>query len=292
MMFIIRLWREIYSYWFELIYIFKVISGCRMGITLVKREPPVIVSLATIPERIKKVHLCVETLLRQSVKPDKIILYIDESDREKITPSLKKQQERGLCIKFCKNIGPYGKFFYALKEFPKSIIVTADDDVFYPACWLKKLYYAYIKDPRYIYCWRAHLITRSNDGKLESYNNWIIGAPGVQGPSFFLCATGVSGVLYPPQSLPQEVLNEEVFMNICSTNDDIWLKAMSILNGIQVKKVEMNSKHFPLIRKSQIKNLWYYNTQQGGNDRTIQLVFSRYNLLNNLSTKKGKGNKY
>jgi len=45
------------------------------GIALTKRNPPLIVSLTTTPERLYKVHLCIE-LLRQSCKPDYLMLWI------------------------------------------------------------------------------------------------------------------------------------------------------------------------------------------------------------------------
>ena len=48
--------------------------------------------------------------------------------------------KNGLEIRFVKDIGSYTKAIYAFKEFSESIIVTADDDIFYPKDWLKKLY--------------------------------------------------------------------------------------------------------------------------------------------------------
>src|SRR5690606_41001035 len=44
-----------------------------------KTDKKIIVSLTTFPARIKRVWLVVECLMRQSIKPDIIILYLAES---------------------------------------------------------------------------------------------------------------------------------------------------------------------------------------------------------------------
>ena len=48
----------------------------RNGINQVKRKENIIVSLTSYPKRIGTVWLTIETLLRQSVKPDEIILWL------------------------------------------------------------------------------------------------------------------------------------------------------------------------------------------------------------------------
>jgi len=202
----------------------------RVGVTQAKRNPPLTVSLTTIPERIHKVHLCIESLLRQSCKPDYLILWVSIPE-EKVPKKLARLKQRGLQIKFCKDIRSYKKNIYTLKENPQSIIVTADDDVFYPKDWLKQLYDAYQREPQYIHCFRAHLMIKDSDGKLKKYKEWNTLDSGIQGPSLHLFPNGMCGVLYPPHSLSEEVLNEEVFMRLSPYHDDAWLKAMSLLKG-------------------------------------------------------------
>ena len=45
----------------------------RVGIKKIKREQKIIVSLTTFPKRIDSVWITIETLLRQTVKPDEAI---------------------------------------------------------------------------------------------------------------------------------------------------------------------------------------------------------------------------
>jgi hypothetical protein len=250
----------------------------RIGVTQSKRNPPLIVSLTTIPERMHKVHLCIESLLRQSCKPDYLMLWVSISE-DKVPKRLDRLKKRGLQIKFCKDIRSHRKIFYTLKENPQSIIVTADDDVFYPKNWLKQLYDAYLKEPQYIHCHRAHLMIKNSDGKLKQYREWLRLSPGIQGPSLLLFPTGVGGVLYPPHSLHEEALNEDVFIRLTPYCDDTWQKAMSLLNGTQCKKVSPFFSYYIQIRGVSKKSLMKI-TSDGKKDEQIRAVFEYYNLYN------------
>jgi hypothetical protein len=154
--------------------------------------------------------------------------------------------------------------------------------VLYPQHWLKRLYEAHRKEPGYVYCHRAHLIEKGADGKLKYYHEWSWCSPGVKGPSHHLFPTGVGGVLYPPGSLHTEVLNHELFLRICPTADDVWLKAMSLLNDVACKKVASSSMRIYNIRGVQKNNLWSINTARSDaisrNDQQIQAVFTHYDL--------------
>ena len=76
---------------------------------------------------------------------------------------------------------------------------------------------------------RAHLITFSDNGEIESYSNWKREFAEVGIPSMALCATGVGGVLYPPGIMHEELFNKERIEKLCICADDLWLKVMQIL---------------------------------------------------------------
>ena len=257
----------------------------RKGIITGRREFPVIVSLTTIPQRIHRVHICLESLLRQSLKPDRLILWIAETDWDKIEDlpaSILRFKKRGLTIKFCKDIRSFKKIIYTLKEYPKSRIVTADDDILYSCNWLRELVEAHEKEPEYIHCQRAHLITSSH-GKINPWKRWNHLCKGFKGPSLRLFPTGSGGVLYEPRFLHREVFKEEVFMKICPTGDDIWLKAMSLLNRIPCKKVHSSSRRYPLISDT-IRSALSANQNTAENyQRQITAVFEYYDLYKSLA---------
>lgn len=259
----------------------------RIGVTRDKREPELIVSLTTIPERIGKVHLCLDSLLRQSVKPDRLILWLSESDdpdrqrvaKDALPESLTRLQRRGLEIRWCRDIRSFRKIIPTMRTFPDALIVTADDDIFYPRHWLKKLYEAYLREPQYIHCHRAHLIRYDAENQPLPYRQWEFLAQGSRGPSLDVVPTGVGGILYAPGQLHPEVLNEDVFLELCPKADDVWLKAMSLLNGVPCKKVARKTFYMHEIRIPGNSTLCASNYEEDGNDHQIRAVFDRYKIL-------------
>lgn len=259
---------------------------CR-GLTLIKRSQEVVVSLTTIPERISKVHLCIETLLRQSIKPDRVILWLSETTdpaRPRLTSDniplkLRRLQDRGLQIRWCADIRSYRKIIPVLRYFPKALVVTADDDVFYPRKWLEQLYFSYLKEPQFIHCHRAHLVKYDIMGQALPYAQWELTAPGVVGPSLDLFPTGVGGVLYAPHHLSPEVVNEKVFLEICPFADDVWLRAMSLLNCVECKKVKSKAIAYTEILFKNSYALSQNNVNLNGNDTQIWSVGSRYRVF-------------
>lgn len=256
--------------------------GTESGINTEKRDIPLIISLTSIPERLDKIHLCLESLLRQSCKPDYLFLWISENVTD-IPHAIKKLEKRGLTIKFCKDIKSYTKIIYCLEENPNALVVTADDDIIYPPNWLEELYQAYQKEPGYVHCHRAHLIGKNADGSISGYKEWDFNTKHFSEASYFIFPTGVGGVLYAPGMLNGEVYNKELFIKICPTADDVWLKAMSLLNGIKCKKTG-SAINLVEIKGTQTKALWKQNTTDGAhkNDTQIKAVFEHYNLYQKL----------
>lgn len=182
----------------------------------------------------------IETILSQTLKADKVILWLADSEfpnREKDLPqNLMRLCKEGLQIKWTKDVKSYKKLIPAIKEFPEAIIVTADDDVYYVPDWLHNLYMAYLKRPGCVHCHRCTYFYLEN----EQFK-WIPG--GVKAypqASFLHKLVGIGGVLYPPHSLHTDVLDEEKFCKLAKTNDDIWFWFMAIRNNYRINVVENN----------------------------------------------------
>ncbi len=253
------------------------------GIESSRRDVPVIVSLTTIPERMHKVYLTVESLFLQSTKPDDTILWVSDRLTEKDIPrTLDRQRSRGLRIEFRRDIGPLTKIFYALREYGTSIIVTADDDHLYMKNWLKQLYDAYVENPEYIHCHRAYQMKKTGNGELAKYDDWELIERGARGPSLSLFPTGVGGVLYPPGSLHEEIRREDLLTELCPTADDIWLKAMSLLKGTPCKRVGDYTGRAVQMKGLEHKALKLDNIMDGKNDQQIDAVFSHFRLFEKL----------
>ena len=246
-------------------------------------EEEIIISLTTTERRLPKVHCAVESLLRQTFKPHRIILWVtDQLTGTDLSVPLLRQQQRGLEVRFRRDLRSFTKLLYALQEHPSALVVTADDDTLYPRGWLGQLHESYLARPALIHCQQARWISSCADGRLKPYLEWNSETPGPAGPAMRLLPMGVGGVLYPPGRLHSEVFNESVFLKICPTADDIWFKAMSLLNGVPCHKTTLEFQGYPTLRSTRQNGLSRSNLINGVYDRQIRDVFERYNLIGRL----------
>ena len=81
------------------------------GIIAKKRAVPFIVSVTTFPARINDVWISLDILLRQTVKPDEVILWLAEEQfpDKKLPQNLLNLQERGLTIRYCHDLRSHKK---------------------------------------------------------------------------------------------------------------------------------------------------------------------------------------
>ena len=185
--------------------------GKYSGINDIRRDVPLIVSLTSYEERFEDLTISIYSLLNQSIKPDRIILWLSDNLCLNDLPyDITRFIKNGLEIRFVKDIGSYTKAIYAFKEFSNSIIVTADDDIYYPKDWLSKLYYSFIANPKDISVHRAHRI-RFEDKKIAPYETWTKHVE-EENARFDNFLTGVGGVLYPPNCFSNEVLRKDIFL--------------------------------------------------------------------------------
>lgn len=202
-----------------------------------EREEQIIISLTTYPKRFQGLELCLKSLLLQTVKPDKIIVYLGkDSVQAPFLNEIFKYKKYGVdfFIDSDKNLRSHKKYYYAFQQYSDAVIITVDDDVIYPKDLVESLINVHNKYPTAICARRVHLMKRINDNELAPYNLWIDQYRKLKEPSHSLFATGNSGVLYPPHCLDQRVLTEDVFTNICFPADDIWLKCMAFVHNTPV----------------------------------------------------------
>ena len=258
------------------------------GITQESRNPRLIVSLTSFPERMYDIHYCLYSLLNQTIKPDAVVLWLAEEqfpNKEKDVPrEVLHLFQNGLTIKWCENIGSYKKLIPSLREYPNDIVVTADDDIYYPENWLALLYNSYVQEPTYIHCHRAHRIKFTNDGSVDKYDEWekeVVG--GIH--SFLNFSTGSGGCLYPQKSLYKDVVVQDLFMDLCPAADDVWFWAMAVLTGTKIKVINNNISSLTYInperelRLNQERTLSQLNVLENKNDEQINNVLNYYKEL-------------
>lgn len=263
----------------------KIANFNEMGITLKDTPQEIIVSLTSIPERMYDIHYCLYSLLNQSLKPNKLILWLAEDqfpNKEKDLPeTVLNLKKNGLEIKWSKNIKSYKKLIPALKEYPNSYIVTADDDIYYPNDWLKNLWEAHEKFPNSIIASRSRrMILDEGETIFKNYIEWDVSV-GERKASYFNFPTNGAGTLFYPNALSDEVLDEELFLRLCPSGDDVWFWAMAVLNKTKIYSIENSLDALCYVNISRELNLldemtlWDVN-QTGQNDIQLNNVLNRF----------------
>lgn len=225
------------------------ITPTSLGSNKKKGGPQVIVSLTSFPKRFHTLYLVIESLLRQTVMPDRIILYLTITqviDIDRLPSNLKKLQRRGLEIVLCPDeIRSHTKYFYAMQQNPDDIIITVDDDLFYRSDLIENLLKSMSENPGCVIAnWTKEIIP--GKGK---YTDWP-DKTGDTAKSKNYLILGVSGVLYPPHSLHPDVFNVENIRKLSLTADDIWLTAMLLKQGTEIVFSGYKYNHLPVYIKN------------------------------------------
>ena len=207
------------------------------------REDLVVVTLTTFPQRISEVHLAIGSILLQRFKPDAVELWLAREQfpggEGSLPRKLRRLERFGLSIRWCDDLRSYKKLLPALEAHPDAILVTADDDAFYPPEWLERLHAGHMERPSCVCCHRAHRIAFDDAGKRLPYMEWASEVSGVE-PSPLNFFTGVGGVLYPPGRLHPEVARHDLAGRLAPTADDVWFWAMAVRVGTAIHVVRDN----------------------------------------------------
>lgn len=222
-----------------------------------------VITLSSIPPRFPRLALTLETLLRQTVPAERIIVYLPKSYRrfpewDGVLPEVPKGVE---IRQVDEDFGPATKLLPALREFaPEQEILFCDDDMDYPRDWAA----AFLKQrqrrpddcitlcagivevmplrarknllkPRAIRIWRIFDMEQNLRLMVEAFGRRFLGWPHrFVGRRRCLIAghmdnfMGFGGVLVRPEFFDEDVFDipEEVW-----SVDDIWLSGIAMKNG-------------------------------------------------------------
>lgn len=256
-------------------------------------EKDVIISLTSFPQRMDELHYTLYSLLNQTIKPYKIILWLGREQFPNLNKDVPEKilhlQQNGLTIGWTKNLYSYTKLIPALKKYPDNIIVTADDDIYYEPDWLEKLIKTHKENKNCIICHRAHRVKLDKEN-LAPYKKWPKKIK-VCKASYLNFLTGVGGVLYPSGCLYKDVLNEELFTKLSPKADDVWFWAMAVLNKTKICIADNWVKRLTYINPERERGLTdevtlFSFNKKGGNDVQIRNVINHYpEILNILKEK-------
>lgn len=251
--------------------------------TTKQTEQQVIVSMTSFPAAIPYAEGAIKSLLKGSVLPDKLILYLTFSQfkESEIPESLRKLAENSPIFEirnYDRDIRSYRKLIPALIDFPSAVIVTVDDDVEYHRHMLRDLLKLHSQIPDAVLAHRAKRIKLGEPYRKWSKYHWNDFLFKRIYKSFLNLQTGVGGVLYPPHSLKQEMMDVELFTKLAPSTDDIWFWAAGVANGYPVIPVPFGRNKPRGLGKPKELSLKWTNFK-GGTDRnapTLNAILEHY----------------
>ena len=246
--------------------------------------PPLIISVASIEERLEMAYITLCSLMSQTRPADRVLLWLPDGIAE-LPRRFKILQNRGLEIKFTPEIGPYKKLLPTLKANPEAIIVTADDDMIYPSRWLENLERSYVSAPKNVHCYISRCMSVDSNDEFTPYLQWETLGERAQcadadRSSRYLLPVGAGGVLYPPGALHEDVARKDIFSRLCPYADDLWYKAMTLRNGVTVTQVHTSRPWFVEAHWSHNGGgtLMHYNWLHNGNSIQWRRLLKQYDL--------------
>lgn len=236
----------------------------------------IIVSFTSFPVRIDNVWKVVECMLRQSLRPKKVILWLSKEQfptTESIPVNLRERQNDIFEIRMVEDdIRSHKKYQYVCREFPDNPVVLIDDDIYYHTHFLKDLYNEFIIK-HCVICYYCFLISYDSEGNILPYNTWKeLECEKSDADNLFFGSGG--GVLFRPSMLFKDTTNIDLALRLTPMADDIWLNAMVRLGHQKIVKIK-SGLHLPITQKNNI-SLFSSNVSDGGNDVQISNIINYY----------------
>lgn len=246
----------------------------------------IIVSLTSFGHRVADtVPFTLLSLFRQTRMPNRIVLWLDKEhwNDENLPPLLNRLKESGLEICYCEDFKSYKKLIPSLKKFPDNPIIVVDDDSYYDKDLVKWLAEAYEQsDKRTIFA-TVGAIPEKRTGRYAPYSEWKDDRYADEKTDIAL--TGCGGAIYPPHIFDEEILNNDVFMALCPTADDLWFWVQSKRMGISMRLTPKHGYHLlrPVDKIEDFDvhnsdNLTRINVVQGKNNQQLEALLEYYKL--------------
>lgn len=227
-----EIWKKVCSYSLFAIVSFQVKCNRRVVTDNVKED--LIVSLTSFPGRIDKIWFPIESIVKQSVRPSKILLYLskEEFDNEHIDrlKFLRKYEKYGLEVVWVQdNLRSHKKYYYAMQSYKDDVIITIDDDVYYSSDTIQRLLNLHNMNNYAVCANITRKIAIDKDGFCD-YSKWdkfpdnkkYNGTP-------LLVAIGGGAILYPKAFRPDILFDVDTIRNCAFHADDLWLKAVELV---------------------------------------------------------------
>jgi len=245
-----------------------------------KRDETVTASLTSFPARIEYVHLAIKSLMLQSYKPDRIILWLanEQFPDHALPESLLELQKYGLEINWCDDLYGHKKYYYCIREQKKNeVVITFDDDILYPVDCIKRLMQKHREFPGCLVCERAQARKDAAKENQDNPGRWaVISDVGCVSPSYGLNPSPGGGCLIPYGAFYKDAYDEEKIRELAYKNDDLWYMFMAAENGTKIVKTRKYHKIFTLINGSQTVQMATENVVGNKNVTVMNTLAKHY----------------
>lgn len=207
------------------------------------------VNLTTTYQRLHLCKISLLSLVMQTMKPDKINLWVsadpylsdlgikDRSVLEDVIRSLPENYQSLVELKWVPNTGPYRKLLPILRESQdEDIIVTADDDIYYGDKWLATLLQSHLSSPDKVVAARVRLEKSNFFSARQSYVFWPLATKSVTLSDGYIITFG-GGAIFKRRTFNYRDIEDESYIHIAPTADDLWYSRLLIRNNVKVKVV-------------------------------------------------------
>ncbi len=243
--------------------------------------------MTSFPPAVAYAAQAVESILKGSVLPDKVVLYLARpqfpdgqvpAELEPLTADPRFE------VRWCEeDIRSYKKLVPALADFPDAVIVTVDDDSRYHKNMLRDLLKWHAKVPGAIFAHRAKRIRPGAPYKKWRKYRWYHFLIKRLHFDLLNIQTGVGGVLYPPRALDMTMIDSKLFMEIAPTQDDIWFWAAAASQGTPIVPVPFGHNKPRGLGKPKSLSLKTVNFKSGAdlNRAAFEKIVEKYPKIKN-----------
>jgi hypothetical protein len=177
----------------------------------------------------------IRSLLHQTIRPDRVILWVEPRDLQRLPGSTLALQHDGLSIMLCEaGLGPHKKIIPAVEQYPNSYIVVADDRMMYPPYWLEGLVRGVRPGLKEVLFYRGR---RLNEGPDDAGASGSRSADGIGTGEDDLMPIGRWGVLYPPAAFDPRTTDRQLLLGLAPEAEDLWLYCMARAAGTAMRPV-------------------------------------------------------
>lgn len=240
----------------------------------------VVVSLTSFPERIDKTYYAIKSLVKQSVRPRRIVLWLSERqfpDR-KLPPKFERLIPYGLEMRFTyDDLRSHKKYFYMLQEqSADELVITFDDDLIYDNRAIERLVTTHREFPDSLVVNRGAFVNVVANGGIDRHGYWrLYRDEGVRTETFNVIPSTGAGCLYPYGVMPTTTFDRTLLHEIAGDSDDIWIWYNALLSDTSIVKTVKESRELCEIWGSQKKNLKQTNDAGNANDDVLHRMTRR-----------------